>query len=200
MISSQVVFWVTFIALFILFGFLDRRFDMLRDKRSETAPKPKPYSLSLVQLAWWTMIIVSSYVTITLLTGFMPTITSSTLILMGITAGTTAVAKLTDLSDISNQPHRHQDEGGKNLFIDILSDENGISISRLQTVLFNIVFGLWFIRQVLVGINSPTGNISGALPEIDPANLVLLGISAAAYAGMKTTENKNPNNLKAADK
>lgn len=189
--NSQLIFWASFLVLLIIFVFLDRKYDLLRDKRSlAAAPLPKPFSFSLVQLAWWTVIIISSYVTITFLTGTIPTITGSTLILMGITAGTTAVSKLTDLADVSAHRNRHQNLGGENFFLDILSDENGVSISRLQSVLFNIIFGFWFIREVLEGINSPTGNVTSALPEIDTNNLILMGISAATYAGMKSTENK----------
>jgi hypothetical protein len=71
------------VLLLVLFGWLVRKRDMLRD-----GPKPCPYSLGRCQMAWWFFLIIVSYVVIWLISGDQDTITASLLGLMGISAGT----------------------------------------------------------------------------------------------------------------
>jgi hypothetical protein len=79
------------VLLLILFGWLVRRYDMLRD-----GPRPRPYSLGRAQMAWWFFLIIVSYVVIWLISGDQDTITASLLGLMGISAGTALGAVLID--------------------------------------------------------------------------------------------------------
>src|SRR5689334_826001 len=105
-------FWGIFIVLAIIIIICDRKFDLLRDS---SKVKPQPYSWSRVQLAWWSVIILSAFITILLETGNIPTLNMSTIILLGISAGTTAMAKAIDVSDASNpRVLRHQDEKASN--------------------------------------------------------------------------------------
>ncbi|HEX6427751.1 MAG TPA: hypothetical protein VF008_08705, partial [Niastella sp.] len=114
---------------------------MLRDLSKAS---PRPYSFSRVQLAWWSVIIISAFTTIMLQTGHAPNLHSSTLVLLGISAGTTAVARVIDLADQQNSlVFRHQDIKTSNFFLDLLSDQNGVSIQRFQALIFNAVFGIW---------------------------------------------------------
>ena len=194
-----VIFWIVFPALLLAVIMLDIKFDMLRD--STTIAKPKPYSFARVQLAWWMTIVLASFITIILCGYGIPTFRESTLILLGIGTGTTAAAKVIDLSDQSKTGLlRSQDENGRNFFLDILSDENGVSIHRFQTVVFNLTFGIWFIASVLIklpGISET--NLNEVIPEITDNNLILLGLSSGTYAALKTTENKSPQAKAAAD-
>jgi hypothetical protein len=64
-------------------------------------------------------------------------------------------------------------------FHDILSDRSSINIQRLQNVLFNILFGLIFIQKTVS---------SNLLPDFDNNILLMMGISAGTYAGLKATE------------
>lgn len=200
----------TFWALFLLFtaGVIvcDRKFNMLRDLSKAS---PRPFSWSRVQLAWWTVIILSSFTTIVLLTGHAPNVPSSTLVLLGISVATSTAARVIDLNDQSSPlVFRHQDIKSANFFLDILSDQNGISVQRFQSVIFNAVFGIWFMSAVLGNLHDPNfcltlfakgdPNLAQCLlhstdfilPVVTDNNLILLGLSSATYAALKITENK----------
>lgn len=179
-------FWAPFIVLSIAVIFFERRFHMLRDLSQAT---PQPYSWSRVQLAWWSVIILSAFMGILLKTGNAPTLNESTLVLLGISGATTTVARVIDVSDMTNSTAlRHQDCKSENFILDIISDSNGASIHRFQTLVFNLGFGCWFVYQVLKNFNN--ADINTIIPDIGTNNLILLGLSSATYAALKATENK----------
>jgi hypothetical protein len=199
-------FWALFAILTACIVLCDRKFNMLRDLSKAS---PRPYSFSRVQLAWWSVIIISAFTTIMLQTGHAPNLHSSTLVLLGISAGTTAVARVIDLADQQNPlVFRHQDLKTNNFFLDLLSDQNGVSIQRFQALIFNAVFGIWFIASVLGNLGDPNyclndfakgdPNLAQCLlhstdfliPIVTENNLILLGLSQATYAALKITENK----------
>jgi hypothetical protein len=182
----NVEFWAPFIVLAVAIIFFERRFHMLRDL-SEAAPQP--YSWSRVQLAWWSVIILSSFIGILLKTGNAPTLNESTLVLLGISGVTSTVARMIDVSDMTNRTTpRHQDGKSENFMLDVLSDSNGASVHRFQTFVFNLGFGCWFIYHVLKNFNN--ADINTIIPDISTNNLILLGISSATYAALKASENK----------
>jgi hypothetical protein len=186
--SPQVIFWLVFLAFVIIIIYFDKKFDFLRD--SSTAAK-KPYSLSRVQLALWTLVILASMVSIVLYKGIIPTFNTSTLILLGISSATTATGRMIDLSDQSNQAKAgKQNKNSEGFFLDLLSDSDGVSIHRFQAVVFNLVFGIWFMCTVLYYLIHFPGDVSKIIPEISDNNLILLGLSSGTYAALKATENK----------
>ena len=69
-----------------------------------------------------------------------------------------------------------------------MSDEVNVNMHRFQTVIFNAVFGIWFVNSVLTSFL--TANVDMIMPVITMNNLILLGLSSATYAALKTTENK----------
>jgi len=163
--------------------FLDRKYLLLRD--TSTA-NDKPYSLSRVQLAWWMGFVLCAFVALVFAKNnpnfSVPTFSDGILIVMGISSATSIAATVTDVSDQSNNPlSRHQNSEGNGFFLDILSDKDGTSVPRLQTVLFNIIFAVWFFLKVWN---------DGTIPDLEPNTLVLLGLSSGTYATLKTTENK----------
>ncbi|WP_460570010.1 hypothetical protein [Flaviaesturariibacter terrae] len=197
----QILFWIPFLVLFGAVVFCDRRWCMLRDL---SQPSPQPYSWSRVQLAWWTVIILSSFIAITWV-GYLPagsavrvfqapTLNGAAVILLGISAVTTVTARTLDANHAAAVPHLPGEKGnGENFFLDILSDNIGVSISRFQTVVFNFVFGVWYVREVLshlAGFSNP----DLVMPDISQNNLILLGMSSATYAVMKVTEQKEKDN------
>ena len=202
------IFWIVFAITFVLVAWLDKTYCMLRDVT--TAKTRQPYSWSRVQLAWWTVIVLATFIAIFISKGVAPTLHISTVILLGISSATTVTARAIDLSDQQNLLiSRHQNDFGKNFLLDILSDENGVSINRFQTLMFNVVFGIWFINAVLNNMHADcsaykdlTGSavqaackinpIDYIMPVISDNNLILLGLSSATYAALKTTENKTP--------
>jgi hypothetical protein len=186
--SPQLVFCITLLVLFLLVIYLSgKKYEMLRD--ISKSPE-KPYSLSRAQLAWWSVIIISSFISILFSFNMAPTLTESALILLGISASTTAVGRIIDKADQAKGIPLSQDEKSQGFLIDILSDEKGVSIYRLQTVLFNLAFGIWYICTVFYYMKNFTGtNVDSIMPIISNNNLVLLGVSSATYVVLKTKEN-----------
>jgi hypothetical protein len=166
---------------------LDKKTTILRD---DSSALKKPYSFSRVQLAWWTVIITGSYVYELLMhwnclsdTSTCQIVSDSSLVLLGISASTTAAGKLIDSSQ--QDKTRHQDLNSEGFFIDLLSDENGVSIHRLQCVAFHILFGIIFLVKVYYNSQTPL------LPNFEQHEWALLGISSGTYAALKTNENNS---------
>jgi hypothetical protein len=64
-----------------------------------------------------------------------------------------------------------------------------VSIHRLQTVILNFVFGLWFVNAVLCNMQCGI-ELNLIIPHLNNNSLILLGLSSGTYAALKTTENK----------
>jgi hypothetical protein len=142
----------------------------------------RSYSLSRSQLTFWTFIIAVSYIFIALVTGELAPLTTSTLVLLGISGVTTAVASTIDSNDKLNSNSRQQDNYPSDGFInDILSDKNGISVQRFQMLVFNLILGIFFVKEVFTTLQ---------MPDFDSNLLTLLGLSNVTYAGLKVNENK----------
>ncbi len=187
---NYLIYWATFIVLLALVYLFDKKYFMLRDNSTAT---PRPYSFSRVQLAWWSVIILAAFISIIIIAkGTAPTFDTSTLYLLGISSATTVGATLIDISDQTNPnvAGLSQNVKGDNFFLDILSDKNGVDVHRFQTVIFNTVFGLWFIIYVLNHLCTAGTSPDTVMPVISSNNLILLGVSSGVYATLKATENK----------
>ena len=188
--NPQITFWLVFAVLTALILFLNAKYGLLLDE--STWKTKKPYSYARTQLTWWTIIVLSGFTTVILQRQEIPTLTNGILILLGISSATAMVARITDNSDQdqANTKDLIQNMPGDNFLIDILSDSNGVSIPRLQAVLFNLVIGFWFVRKTLANMVDPSLTMENILPDIEANNLILMGLSAGTYAALKTTENK----------
>lgn len=164
----------------ILFGlYLSFKTDILKDTSNIAA---KPYSFSRTQLMWWSLIIIASYSHYYGIKNEVVTLHSSLLVILGISLGTSAIARVIDTTEISNNVNRHQDHNtGKNFLFNILSDKDGVSIHRFQALLFNVIFGIIFITHFLT---------NEKFYEFSELELALLGISSSGYIGLKINENK----------
>lgn len=160
--------------------------------KAEKIKKPKPsYSLGRSQLAFWTVIVSASFVYLLLSQSAYPDIAvpvldTVNLTLISIAAGTTVVSKIIDSSQKDNQTEAipQQDYPSEGFFIDIISDEQGVSIHRLQNVLWTLIVGGIYIAYV-------SGHTILPDDTILTTNLLgLMGISTAAYLGLKLNENK----------
>lgn len=167
------------VALFIFLLVLCKRTSLIRDKSTQPL-KVRAFSLSRSQLAWWTFIILTSYLFIYLVTGETDLLNFTAVTLLGISAGTAAVGSTIDSSESTEE--RHQNEASQGWLLDVLSDSGGISIHRLQTLIFNLIFGVIFLRYVATNFT---------MPEFSDNQLILLGLSAGTYTFVKTRENKN---------
>ncbi|MCE3227035.1 MAG: hypothetical protein K0S32_1586 [Bacteroidetes bacterium] len=143
---------------------------------------PKPYSLARTQLGFWTVIISCSYVYLAFQCCEDTTsavFNTTVLALMGISLGTAAIGGSIDKSQTDES--RHQNTASTNWLIDIISDENGVSMHRFQNVVFTLIAMVIYIYKVCP---------CQPLPILDNTLLALTGASSAAYLGLKLNENK----------
>ena len=147
-----------------------------------------PFSLTKVQFGVWTVIISSVYIYLSLFKGDCAAapINKTALVLMGIFAGTAVASSLIDKNEIGDNRPRHQNGPSQGFFIDILSDDNGISIHRFQNF-------AWTIIAITVYLYKVSLIRSGCdLPELSDTLLALTGISSATFLALKSKENDPP--------
>jgi hypothetical protein len=164
------------IATVALFIYLGAKTALLRDVGAETTVpfQQRTFSLARTQMAWWTAIIVVSYVFEWLALAGVPALSAQPLILMGIYSVLGVTARGVDLSRRTQFPSTTP-----HFFKDLTSDESGVAVHRLQMLIFTILVGLIFLNQVIT---------TCTMPRFDINTLLLLGISGATYIGFKTTE------------
>ncbi|MGB8195134.1 MAG: hypothetical protein WCF67_24575, partial [Chitinophagaceae bacterium] len=189
-----------FLVLFLYFSFYYlRNSPLCRDEAynadySLKEVERRPYSYGRVQLFWWTIIILSCYILFFALYGVLLPLNSTIILLMGSGLAVFIFGKSMDHNQIrkndDGQPARHQDLFDSEGFLtDILSDESGISIHRLQAVAFNIIFGIGFIGAFFSAISDHKIHPVYPFLEFEPWQLSLLGISSLGYLGLKSSEN-----------
>ncbi len=147
-----------------------------------------PFSLTKVQFGIWTVIISSAYIYLSLCKGDLSlgAINKTALVLMGIFAGTAVASSVIDKNEINDNRSRHQNRPSQGFFIDILSDDNGISLHRFQNFAWTLIAVIVYIYKL-----SETGSGS-SLPELSDTLLALTGISSATYLVLKSKENDPP--------
>lgn len=161
-IIHQWGFWSCLALLSILLLstlYLGRRTSLLRSssvKRDDN--KLYPYSLGRTQMAFWFILVVSSFLLIWLITGEYGTITSSTLVLIGIGAGTALGATLVDNSKSSTVAGQIADYEAE------------------KTVLANRINE---IKSSLADPNNPPPNASDLQAELDAKQARLFVVGSA---------------------
>lgn len=201
--TREAIGWILITLILVSFVIIAAKSNLLRDQvtdpaafianaavsseyatEKDIAKIPKPFSLARTQLGVWTVVIGCSYIYLSLCKYFSLTdipIDSSLLILMGISAATTAAGSIID-NDSSVQNYNGPSDG---LFMDILSDQNGVNIHRFQNVVWTLIAVILFLSKVPeVGC--------GELPTLSTTLIALTGISSATYVGLKINENKPP--------
>jgi hypothetical protein len=149
--SGQFIFLLSLLFFLCLIIILQLKFGLLKDNSTSAT---RSYSLARTHLVWWTFIILSSILAVVWGSGQLPTLSDSTLILLGIGSLTTISSRITDISDdnkaavAGNSSSIVRNTPSEGFFLDILSDSDGVSVHRLQAVVFNAVFGVWFIYEV----------------------------------------------------
>jgi hypothetical protein len=191
-----------FIALAVVLGIgfllIARKTGALRDK--EPAPKDafgkdaikttdRAYSLSRTQIALWTLLVVYAYLFIWLITGEYNTeIPRTILAILGISAGTYATAAAVD-KEKENSVNVTDGTIKTGTTVapsagpaeDLFSGASGAGLHRVQ-------FGLWSAVLMIVFIVTVYDTL--AMPDFDNSLLGLMGISSAAYVGLKIPEKK----------
>jgi hypothetical protein len=155
----------------------------------------RPFSYARVQLFWWTTIIVVCYFWFFAAYDRLLALNSSIVMLLGSGLAVFLFDKTMDNDQIkkNNQelPTRHQDiQDTQGFWTDILSDDNGTSIHRLQAVAFNLIYGIGFLSYFFASLSAAGGKGARYLfLELEPWQLSLLAISDLAYLGLKSSEN-----------
>jgi hypothetical protein len=195
-LGSTGLVWFLVLALVIGAGFLVAAWKtgVLRDK--EPAPKDaagndaiqpnqRTYSLSRTQVALWTLLVVYAYLFIWIITGEYNTeIPRTILAILGISAGTYATAAAIDKEKekpTKERPGASMVAASENVGADLFTTSGGADLHRVQ-------FGLWSAVLMIVFVVTVYDTL--AMPEFDNSLLGLMGLSSAAYAGMKISEKK----------
>lgn len=150
----------------------------------------KPYSFARVQIWWWTLIVIGSFLGVYAVSGHRWDFNETCLWLLGISSVTTTAGRMIDNTQ-TNDPKvsRHQDKHtSEGLIIDILSDENGLSTHRFQAFIFNLAYGLSFLVEVFSAVKADSE--TGSFPTYDNTVFMLLGLSSGTYVLMKLNENQ----------
>ncbi|HWJ25321.1 MAG TPA: hypothetical protein VNS32_02200 [Flavisolibacter sp.] len=193
-VSSVAAFLFLFLFLYYSFGYFNNS-ALCKDESFEgdcvlKDPKSRPYSYARVQLFWWTLIILFCYAWFYGRYGVLLPLNPTVVLLLGSGLAVYIFGKAIDSSQIKEEnkqmPTRHQDVYETQGFhTDILSDDNGISIHRLQAAAFNIIYGIGFLGAFFYNI----GVTKYPFTDFESWQLSLLGISGAGYLGLKAMEN-----------
>lgn len=161
--------------MILVAAYLARRTTILRDRVPGLAPEQAPYSLSRFQLAFWSLLVISAYIFIWLITEELDTITGSVLTLLGIGSATALGATVIDQGKpASSTATPAAPVASRGFLNDILSDDQGISIYRFQLFAWTLVLGVIFCASVYNGL---------AMPQFSTTLLGLMGISSGTYLG-----------------
>lgn len=155
--------------------------------RDMSTAEKKPFSFARVQLLAWTTIIIGSWLFVYALLGVFWEFNATCLTLLGISSMTTVAGRVIDNRDEADPAiDRHQDavEGSKGFLTDILSDAQGLSIHRFQSLVFNVAFGFWFVLDTAQNLDR------NAFPTFEPITMTLLMLSSGTYLATKAMENK----------
>ncbi|TGE24340.1 hypothetical protein E5K00_03750 [Hymenobacter aquaticus] len=141
------------------------------------------FSLAKVQMAWWTFVILGSFLVIYCVSGEMPDISTTSLALLGISGGTTALNALITSGSADPATVAAGPQTSRGWLTDIVSDDHGLSLNRLQQVVISLMMGYFFVRTVYNTV---------AMPVWTDNQILLLGISNATYLGLKWQESRTP--------
>jgi hypothetical protein len=169
-------FWVCVMFAVLLFlgvFALATKTNALRDDGPELpAGQLRTYSLARCQMAFWLVLVLPTFIFLWLVTGAYDTLTSSVLVLMGVSAGTTIFAHA-QAKPVAGPL------GSKSFVEDALKDDAGsTSFSHFQMFIWTIVLGCIFITEVWQNL---------AMPEFSNNLLDMMGISSGTYLGFILT-------------
>ena len=156
-------------------------FTLLRDDVGgcKIPGKANPFSLSRVQVLVWTFVIFGLAAYLWGVTDFFPALSGGHLVLLGIAAGQKIISQIIDTPGgavkqpgltMSNDTENPQCSAG--FFTDIISDQTGLSITRLQYAIVSIIYLVMFITTGIQKLELMTFSIE---------QLALMGTSAGLY-------------------
>lgn len=167
------IFYILFIGYFV---YLCHDTGLIRDPDLDNNG---PYSLSQTQLVFWTVLVIGGFIYSYVLTDLTDSLNTSILLLLGISIGTTGTASFIDYYK-KKDPDPKRVKVHRTFMQDILSDGQNVSVQRVQTAMWNLVFGVYFIWFL---IDNKT------MPVFSETLLLLSGVSSTFYLGSKMVEN-----------
>ena len=164
-----------FLCLFLLI-IIPLKSSILRNNGNPSAT----YSLSRSILFWWTIIIFFSLLFLYTATLEINFFNETTWILLGIGSGTSTITAFSSGSTGKSKDPDEKKFKTIKFFRDIVRGQSKqATIPRLQSILFNLVFGVVFIIAVITDLK---------LLNFDSNTLILLGVSNSAYAILRQKE------------
>lgn len=212
--SAWCVWPACFAVYIIVLFFLSKRSGMLRDwGPNPQSDQGKPFSLAMVQMAVWFSLVIPAFVFLWWITGgLLDIFNAQALTLIGIGAGTAALAKVQDDGKRSREkstlekrknelaavkrPTKAQEGELKSIKSSIDSRTKSAAVSEgfIKDILddgtgisfhrFQMV--IWTIVLGVVFVVEVWTNL--AMPEFDATLLLLMGISSGTYLGFMLTE------------
>jgi hypothetical protein len=169
-----------FFGLLIVFTvYLVNKKDMLLEETNGTPA----YSLSKTQLWYWSSIILFSFFMIWYITDDINTIEPSSLILLGISLGTSGVSTVIDNTGTTGPAGASFKQSSGGFWTDILTESGVVTVHRFQIVMFNLVIGFFFIFKVF-------GTLK--MPVLSDTLLLLMGLSSATFTTLKALQANAP--------
>ncbi len=187
--------------LVVIIGGLALKTGLLRDGNPGVANwAQRPFSLARCQMAFWLVLITGAFLFVWGLTGeYDGIITPQSLVLLGISGATALGATAIDTAKAAGQaastpapapaapapavvpaaPAAAGPPTHDNFFADLLTDDSGYTLQRVQAFAWTLILGVVVVRSVYANLS---------LPALDNNLLTLMGISSGLYVGFKFPE------------
>lgn len=174
------------ILLFATFVILGKNTGLLRDSDLKQPDfRKRPYSMAKAQLSFWIVVVTGCFIYLYFKEeAFLKVINNTALVLLGMSTATSALSAVARSPSSPPAPAAAPDHPApspehENFLNDILSDNEGMNVHRLQMLMWTVVFGLVFIHQVAK---------EAKFPEYDAQIYGLMGISSLTYVWFKKSE------------
>jgi hypothetical protein len=95
------------------------------------------------------------------------------------------MGEVTQQAQAVKRSKRDGQRGG--FFADLLSDQNGNSLHRVQMLVFTFLYGAYFVAHFIDA--SASDALTALKTELPSSALGLMGVSGAVYAGFKLPGN-----------
>lgn len=143
-----------------------------------------PFSLAKTQTAFWTLLISGAYLMITVVTTALPPIPTGLLGLLGISVANGVFSQVLNQSqpDATAPWSQSNAQESRGWWADVLTENAGVSLSRLQFLVFNLIAGLYFVYYV---------STRWAFYDFGSDILALISISSAGFLANKNFENNS---------
>jgi hypothetical protein len=139
--------------------------------------------MARLQMSIWFFVIIGSFVFLWSTTGSLAGVNATALALMGISGGTSMfsafISKKQEWDAVKRAPKTPQSSRIAAWFVDLLSDDQGMTIHRFQMLAWTLVLAIVFINGVIIDY---------AMPIFTKELLGLMGISSGVYVGFKLKE------------